>query len=411
MTCKQLVEEAKIMYENGSVGCNYFYKGFEMSCCQGAGTDAENTVVAQEVEVENPCLICPNGATEGLEDYAPYEDWEDPITCKELIDDAKLFEKDSLWCSEYEGAGTYCCPTTPDNPCTLCPNGITVADNYEPYNDGNTCAVWVDFYAANFDAESDTCTVGRGAIFESHCCPTVANNPCTICPDGATAGEEFVPYSNDNRTCEDIINAALTFDAESEMCLVHAKYHEFKCCSSSTTSFDDYCNICTDGITAGDSFVQQWSGGNTCKNLVEEAKIIYENGSVGCNYYKGYELRCCGGTGTDAENTPPSFAPTPSSTPIPDISPPIGKSNTPTTTPITPPSTRIPVISPPISPTLPSSAPTPSPTRIDPLYIVEITTGIVGAVAALVGAAFAFAKWKQKMNSPTSTPAMPTTVP
>ena len=56
-------------------------------------------------------------------------------------------------------------------------------------------------------------------------------------------------------------------------------------------------------------------------------------------------------------------------------------------------------------------APTPSPTPTNPLYIVEVTAAIVGAVAALVGASFAFARWKQKVNSPTSTPAMPTAAP
>ena len=40
---------------------------------------ATNLVVAQEAEVENPCLICPYGATAG-DDYAPYEGWEDPRT-------------------------------------------------------------------------------------------------------------------------------------------------------------------------------------------------------------------------------------------------------------------------------------------------------------------------------------------
>ena len=158
--------------------------------------------------------------------YAP----DEPITCKELIDDTKLFKTDSLWCALYEDVGAYCCLTTPDDPCTLCPNNITVADDYEPYNDGNTCSYWLDYYAANFDAESDWCTVGHGVNIESRCCPTVANNPCTICPDGATAGEDFLPYTGYNRTCKDHINAALTFDAESEMCLVWAKQDAFYCC-------------------------------------------------------------------------------------------------------------------------------------------------------------------------------------
>jgi hypothetical protein len=303
---------------------------------------------------------------EGLDDYAPFASRKDPITCKEIIDNAKLFETGSLWCSHYELDGYFCCTgatyAPPDDPCIVCPNGITVADDYEPYNDndGTTCAVWVDFYA-NFDAKSDTCTVGYSAYFESHCCPTVANDPCTICPDGVTVGKEIVPYASDNRTCEDIINATLTYDAESEMCLAYAIQDEYFCCPSSTTAINDYCNICPNGITASEYFDHPWSRDDTCKVLVEGAKL-YENGSVACNFYKGYELRCCRGAVTGSENTPPSFVPTP------------------------------------------------SPTPIDPIKIFEVTSAVVGIVATLVGAAVAFARWKRKNSSPTPTPAVPTSV-
>ena len=47
------------------IACQYYYS-------------ATNLVVAQEAQVENPCLICPYGATAG-DDYAPYAS-EDPIT-------------------------------------------------------------------------------------------------------------------------------------------------------------------------------------------------------------------------------------------------------------------------------------------------------------------------------------------
>ena len=224
--------------------------------------------------------------------------------------------------------------------------GLTVADNYDPYHNGNTCADWLDYfnYDFNFYAESDTCTVGRGVIFESQCCPTVASNPCIICPDGATVGEEIVPYTGDGKTCEDIINTTLTFDAESEMCLVYAKQNEYKCCPGSTTAINDYCNICPDGITAGDDFIP-WSSFDTCKQLVQNAKV-YENGTVGCNFHKGYEVSCC-------PNTPPS-----------------------TTN----------------------------------WAIVGYIALVAGVVATLVGAAVAFARWKRKINSPTPTPAVPTSV-
>jgi hypothetical protein len=347
---------------------------------------ATNLVVAQEAQVENPCLICPSGATLGLDDYVPDQSYRDPITCKEIIISAKLFETGGLWCAQYEElAGMYCCPTTPDDPCALCPNGITVADDYEPYNNGGyTCSYWLDYYYADFDAMSDTCTIGRSASeIESHCCPsTEANNPCTICPDGATVGDDFVPYdrwtsrynsdfNNEDRTCKDIIKANLNFEAESEMCLVHAKEDEYYCCPSSTTEFDDYCNICPSGITAGDDF-SPWSHSFTCKQLVQNAKI-YENGSVGCNYHKGYELSCCPGTGTaDAESTPSS----------PPISTSSETSYAPTGIPETGTGTGL-------ENTLPE-------THTKQLYIVGFTAAIVGAVAALVAAAFAFARWKNK---------------
>jgi hypothetical protein len=126
---------------------------------------ATNLVVAQDAEVENPCLICTyDGAISGdVNDYVPYHEYAPRITCKEIIDNATLFETGSLWCARFGEAGFFCCPTPPDDPCTLCPNGITVAYNYEPYNNGDTCSVLLDYYYANFDAESDWCTVGRRA--------------------------------------------------------------------------------------------------------------------------------------------------------------------------------------------------------------------------------------------------------
>jgi hypothetical protein len=153
------------------IACQYYYS-------------ATLLIVAQDAEV--PCLICPNGARD---DYAPYTS-KDPITCKgkEIIDNAKLFETGSLWCSRYEvQAMPECCPTPPTtSTCNLCPN-ITVSDNYEPYNNGDTCLVLLDYYArSGFHAKYASCTVGWGAHIESHCCPTEANNPCIICPDGAT---------------------------------------------------------------------------------------------------------------------------------------------------------------------------------------------------------------------------------
>jgi len=71
---------------------------------------------------DNTCIICPNGATAG-DDLAQYSDFGDPTTCAEIIDSAKLFEngpKDCGWAEMYK---LDCCPTEPENPCIICPNG------------------------------------------------------------------------------------------------------------------------------------------------------------------------------------------------------------------------------------------------------------------------------------------------
>jgi hypothetical protein len=82
--------------------------------------------------------------------------------------------------------------------------------------------------------------------------------------------------------------------------------------------------------------------------LVQNAKV-FENGTVGCNHYKGYELSCCPGAGTGLENT-----------------------------------------------------------HTKQLYIVGFTAAIVGAVAALVAAALAFARWKKYKSITSAIPSVST---
>ena len=94
----------------------------------------------------SPCIICPNGVT-ALEggDWAPYADPDgdhltlfignmlgDTTTCAELIDAAKQYEVGSEWCALSELHELYCCFTAPENPCTLCPNGATAGYVFVP---------------------------------------------------------------------------------------------------------------------------------------------------------------------------------------------------------------------------------------------------------------------------------------
>jgi beta-lactamase regulating signal transducer with metallopeptidase domain len=105
---------------------------------------------------------------------------------------------------------------------------------------------------------------------------------------------------------------------------------------------------------------------------MEKAKF-HEKGSKGCNFHKGYELSCCPGAGTVVENPDTDTTITPSIS-IASISPTISTSSE------------------------MSFAPTSSATPTTKLYMVEVIAAIVGSVTGLVGAAFAFALWKQNQH-------------
>jgi hypothetical protein len=78
-------------------------------------------------------------------------------TCAELIDAAKQYETGSWDCAWSESNAISCCPTVPENPCIICPDGVTVGyDDLTPPGDTGTCAENVE-YAKNFEADSDYC--------------------------------------------------------------------------------------------------------------------------------------------------------------------------------------------------------------------------------------------------------------
>jgi hypothetical protein len=232
-------------------------------------------------QVDNPCIICPNGATAG-DDWAPYYLATGiPTTCGEYIDFATLVETASEDCAFYETFEEVCCPTvaattpapTPMNPCIICPNGATAGDEYAPYADsGNpaTCAELID-YATLFETGSGECAVA--GMYEIDCCFTVPENPCIICPNGATAGDEYAPYADDGNlaTCAEIIEDAKQFETESDHCGLIVEVHEFYCCP---TVPENPCIICPNGATAGDEYVPYADEGNlaTCAEMIEDAK-------------------------------------------------------------------------------------------------------------------------------------------
>lgn len=95
-------------------------------------------------------------------------------------------------------AKSECCPTAPENPCNICPDGAFAGESLVPYvedDDSRTCKDRIEL-AASFEAGSELCSLAD--IDAAYCCPTAnaPKNPCSICPDGATACDEFVPFTS-----------------------------------------------------------------------------------------------------------------------------------------------------------------------------------------------------------------------
>jgi len=90
--------------------------------------------------------------------------------------------------------------------CILCPNGITVSDDYIPtdFGDDATCKELVDITALTFTKDDESC---KGSmIMEVYCCPIVQENPCLICGSNGLSieKEDEMPFIDDGdmMTCK-----------------------------------------------------------------------------------------------------------------------------------------------------------------------------------------------------------------
>ena len=234
------------------------------------------------------------------------------------------FLNQGLICADYQRLkNSHAAPTVPENPCIICPDGVTAGNDYVPEYEGNTatCSELIE-YAKQYESGSVAC--GLFDIDREHCCPTdpVVDNTCIICPDGATAGDDFVPeaYRDSKLTCGDLIYAAESYEADSAWCelsYVDAVY----CCPTAPVN---PCIICPFGAFAGDDFVPRESSGSTmtCKELIDFAKL-FESGSYHCDLIETDEALCCPlvVNTTSAPSPVESLASSPSSGPISTQSP------------------------------------------------------------------------------------------
>jgi hypothetical protein len=129
---------------------------------------------AVDAQVVNQCVICPNSAVNdfGGDAYAPHPD--DPLTYEEMIEAVKLYKTGSDDCGHAAIYAFLCCPgTAPVNPCIICPNGATEDDDVAPYPDSGhpqTCADYIE-QAKHYKTGSDACRVYDSTV--PYCCPPV----------------------------------------------------------------------------------------------------------------------------------------------------------------------------------------------------------------------------------------------
>jgi hypothetical protein len=277
-TCADLIKEIKV-FEDGSEECGWF-EDIKSACCP-------------TTPPKNPCMVCPDGIT-ATDDFAPYADWGDKTTCNELVELALLSEAGSELCSDQELDLIFCCPTAAENPCIVCPDGATAGDDFAPFaeydEDPTTCKKGIEIFNL-IEKESEECRLGQ--IFLGPCCPTTPENPCIMCSDGATAGDDFALYAEFGylKPCKVYIDEYKFVDAESTICASRS-FEEALCCPTTPTN---PCNICPDGATAADDFIPFAESGQltTCKSNIDFFKLIEADSYVCSKFGPYYKVGCC----------------------------------------------------------------------------------------------------------------------
>lgn len=279
-TCAQLVQDA-LTVESGTNECGFNELNNMIACCP-------------PTEIVNPCTICPGGISAG--DDHVLTNWH--VTCKNFRDEAKRFESGSDACSLYEGGVPECCPPLTTSP-TVTSFTTAIPSTTPPVFVTNDHAGTPD--AAMTPAPSPDPTVETTQ--ESSTSGTVFENQCIVCPNGVKDGmNDVAPYDagGDSRTCVQLVTDALTIDSGTEDC-GWAEYDiKLECCF---TEPSNSCNVCPDGATAGDDYVPEYEGNTlTCKELIEGA-TLFESGSDACALHDIDAKYCCP-TLTTANPTP-----------------------------------------------------------------------------------------------------------
>ena len=178
----------------------------------------------------SPCLFCTGGLVVESSTEVP---GADGATCGGLVSYASAILEGSNLCTELKGAEIVCCPTTADNPCSFCKDGLSLDEDFIIPGDEANGATCGDIYLyANLlkDGLAECTNIQRA---EAICCPRMVTNPCSVCTDGLVLDEDFViPFPQaEGATCGELVEYAQFVEGGSEECS-SIQLVEFMCCPS-----------------------------------------------------------------------------------------------------------------------------------------------------------------------------------
>lgn len=172
--------------------------------------------------------------------------------------------------------------------CPFCPEGLAVdADAAIPVFDGDTCG---DIVAAAVAAPNSEYDCEDFLEYEIICCPTAAEVPCPVCPDGlAAAAGDLAP--NLCITCGEMVALAPFVEESDELCAA-GMVDQIACCPNAVAAATDPCPLCPDGPGAALGAIEVPGNWLTCDFLVDYARTI-ESNAPECAEVAGADLLCC----------------------------------------------------------------------------------------------------------------------
>jgi len=308
-TCANWINDGFISFLEGGTDYCYLSKApIESACCP-----------EQVKELADPCIICPNGFTEG-EDTVASE--IDETTCGELESTSSTISAGGILCESYKLAAFTCCPADASfgswlgessnvtNPCNLCPNGVidesalVMAPGDDPEN-ASTCAESLPLYSS-LEKESDQCLYSSTLVQQS-CCPEEAN-PCEICPGGVSDGAVLPGDEGEEKLlCSEVVESGMFLPANSEVCESTKVVASF-CCPGDVQQQANPCSICPNGVTIaeGGDFIlgDEEEDGLTCNMAVSLSNSVDKESEL-CSEISEAQLLCCPGDVPDAADPCP----------------------------------------------------------------------------------------------------------